>query len=245
MHLRHQLVVGELAQDDLVVSSAIGLLHADTAAPSSPPYADPAKKPRREATCRGSATDSAPRRGAALADVPLYVLACRAMIGDESDRVAEEARRGRGAASNRVGRFEPYARVGGRRRLGPRGGAARRSAPRWRSSGRAASSPATPRRTSASTARSTPTAAASTAASTASPGRATPISGSRPGSTSRPGSSRRPEAPTVLAAELARRGLQAGADRDRHQHRPLPADREAASASCAASSRCCATSATR
>jgi DNA repair photolyase len=33
------------------------------------------------------------------------------MIGDESDRVPREARPGRGAASNRVGRFEPYARV--------------------------------------------------------------------------------------------------------------------------------------
>ncbi|HRO13375.1 PA0069 family radical SAM protein, partial [Amaricoccus sp.] len=33
------------------------------------------------------------------------------MIGDESDRVPEELRPGRGAASNRVGRFEPYARV--------------------------------------------------------------------------------------------------------------------------------------
>jgi len=34
------------------------------------------------------------------------------MIGDESDKVAAEQRRARGAASNRVGRFEPYARVG-------------------------------------------------------------------------------------------------------------------------------------
>ena len=33
------------------------------------------------------------------------------MIGDESDRVPERARPGRGAATNRVGRFEPYARV--------------------------------------------------------------------------------------------------------------------------------------
>jgi DNA repair photolyase len=33
------------------------------------------------------------------------------MIGDESDRVAREARRGRGAVSNRVGRFEAFARL--------------------------------------------------------------------------------------------------------------------------------------
>lgn len=33
------------------------------------------------------------------------------MIGDESDLVPEDTRPGRGAASNRVGRFEPYARV--------------------------------------------------------------------------------------------------------------------------------------
>ena len=33
------------------------------------------------------------------------------MIGDELDRMPEAARPGRGAASNRVGRFEPYARV--------------------------------------------------------------------------------------------------------------------------------------
>ena len=33
------------------------------------------------------------------------------MIGDELERVPEAARRARGAASNRAGRFEPYARV--------------------------------------------------------------------------------------------------------------------------------------
>jgi DNA repair photolyase len=35
----------------------------------------------------------------------------RPMIGDESDRVARDLRPGRGTASNRAGRFEPYGRV--------------------------------------------------------------------------------------------------------------------------------------
>ena len=95
------------------------------------------------------------------------------------------------------------------------------------------SSRATIRPTSPSTARSIPIGAASMAASTASRGRRTPIWACRPGSISRRKLFVKDGAAELLERELVGAGLPAAHHRDRHQHRPLPADRDASTASCA------------
>ena len=107
-----------------------------------------------------------------------------------------EARRGRGAVTNAVGRYEPEARENSSTTAGtisrPR---PHRCAPPCRWTPPAPSLPATRRRTSASTAPSIPIAAASMAVPTASRGRRMPISACRRGSTSRPACSPSPTPP--------------------------------------------------
>ena len=55
----------------------------------------------------------------------------------------------------------------------------------------------------------------------------------------------KPDAPKLLERELSAAGLCAAHDRDRHQHRPLPADRARASGDARASSKCSTASAIR
>ena len=129
------------------------------------------------------------------------------MIGDESERIAAEARR-RPAAP---GSTWPGASSGSRMwRSTTAGISPRRSRrscrPRWRSSGRAGSSPATRARTSRSTARSTPIAAASTAASTAIARPSHSFLGLSPGLDFETRLTAKPDAAKVLAAELSAAG---------------------------------------
>ena len=165
------------------------------------------------------------------------------MIGDELDRVAPEARRGRGAASNRVGRFEPYARVsvddGWDLAEEERVLRTEVAVERPRSVITRNTSPDIPFDRSINPYRGCEHGCIYCFAR---PSHA--YLGLSPGLDFETRLVARPEAPTVLAAELARRAYRR-ADRDRHQHRPLPADREAVRDHARASSRCCATSATR
>ena len=148
-----------------------------------------------------------------------------------SDAPPAPLRRGRGALTNASGRFEAE-----RRQREDDGWASQDDTAAAAHDGdggarRAPSSPATIRPTFRSTARSIPIAAASMAASIASRGRPTPISACRPASISRPSCSPSPMPPTLLDAELREAGLSLPADRARHQHRSLSADRAQASGS--------------
>ena len=127
------------------------------------------------------------------------------MIGDESRRVPEAARKARGAGLNMAGRFERLDRV-----AVDDGWDLDEPAPvtrtevaieRPRSIIARNASPDIP-----STARSIPTAAASTAASTASPARRHSYLGLSPGLDFETRLTAKPEAAKVLAAELSRRG---------------------------------------
>ena len=176
---------------------------------------------------RGRRPTARPAAPAGVADVPLCSSLGR-MIGDELERVPAAARRARGAAQQHGRPVRALRACRGGRRLGHRGGDA---AAAHRGGDRAAAHdhhPQPARPTSRSTARSTPIAAASTAASIASPARATPILGLSPGLDFETRLTAKPRRGEGAGGRAVAPRLPAGADRDRHQHRPLPADREAA-----------------
>ena len=149
-----------------------------------------------------------------------------AMIEQSGVRIGEDRRRGRGAGVNPSGRFEPSPAMSSTT-AGNRSRNCRPSRPRCRSRSRAPSSPATSRPTSPSTARSTPIAAASMAASTASRGRRHAYMGLSPGLDFESKLFAKPDAAKLLEQGARQGRLPAAHHRHRHQHRSLPADREA------------------
>ena len=171
-----------------------------------------------------------------------FVLEC-GMIGDESDRVPREARPGRGAASNRVGRFEPYARVavddGWDEQEEPGVLRTEVAIERPRSVITRNSSPDVPFDRSINPYRGCEHGCIYCFAR---PSHA--FLGLSPGLDFETRLVARPSAPKVLAAELARRGTSRRRSRSAPTPTPISRSRRS-SGSCAASSRPCATSATR
>ena len=155
----------------------------------------------------------------------------------ETGGVAAGRRHGRGAQTNRSGRYEPVAYEpvdDGWESLGELDALSHRSAG---GAGAAHHHAQRIRPISASTARSTLTGAASMAASIASRGRPTPFSGCRRGSTSRPSCSPRPMPRRRWSASWPSPAIRSAPSPSAPI--PTPISRSSgATASCAASSKC-------
>ena len=160
----------------------------------------------------------------ALFESPRYV---SEPMSDDPTLIDSERRRGRGARSNRAGRYESELREAfddGWESLAELAPLETVVAPRPPG----ASSPATTAPMSASTSRSTPIAGASTAASTATRGPPTPSSAISPGIDFETRLYAKVNAAELLERELAQSALRAEGDRARRRT-PTPTSRSSAS----------------